>query len=217
MVEIERLHRGRGDAENLIRGAKQTGLENLPFREFALNAVWLELSLIAQDLIAWTQRLCLTASSRSANRKRCATGCCTPPAGSPSTPAARSCASRRTGHGPASSPPRSPGYASSHHPPADHQRRRQRTQRRPTRRRAPASLSRKPEPAPLATNQRVRPALSAATRPEDLASPRTVTSRSPTPGYCTIRVKTIPGWVRTSLVVIVISRSCCRRTEGLAA
>ena len=33
MVEIERLHRGRGDAENLIRGAKQTGLENLPFRE----------------------------------------------------------------------------------------------------------------------------------------------------------------------------------------
>ena len=58
-VEIERLHRGRGDAENLIRGAKQTGLENLPFHEFALNAVWLELSLIAQNLIAWTQQLCL--------------------------------------------------------------------------------------------------------------------------------------------------------------
>ncbi len=59
MIEIERLHRGRGDAENLIRGAKQTGLENLPFREFNLNAVWVELSLIARDLIAWTQRLCL--------------------------------------------------------------------------------------------------------------------------------------------------------------
>jgi hypothetical protein len=64
MVEIERLHRGRGDAENLIRGAKQTGLENLPFREFNLNAVWLELSLIAQDLIAWTQRLCLDGGAR---------------------------------------------------------------------------------------------------------------------------------------------------------
>ena len=25
------------------------------------------------------------------------------------------------------------------------------------------------------------------------------------------RFKTIPGWLRTSLVVIVISRSCCRR------
>jgi hypothetical protein len=57
-----RRSRGRASAprlqaENLIRGAKQTGLENLPFRELALNAVGLELSLIAQDLIAWTQRL----------------------------------------------------------------------------------------------------------------------------------------------------------------
>jgi hypothetical protein len=59
IAEIERLHRARANAEDRIRAAKQTGLENLPFREFALNAVWLELSLIAQDLIAWTQRLCL--------------------------------------------------------------------------------------------------------------------------------------------------------------
>jgi hypothetical protein len=59
IVEIERLHRGRANAEDRIRAAKQTGLENLPFREFDLNAVWLELSLIAQDLIAWTQNLCL--------------------------------------------------------------------------------------------------------------------------------------------------------------
>jgi Transposase DDE domain group 1 len=58
-VEIECLHRGRAHAEDRIRAAKQTGIENLPFREFALNAVWLELSLIAQDLIAWTQSLCL--------------------------------------------------------------------------------------------------------------------------------------------------------------
>jgi len=34
-------------------------LENLPFGEFELNAVWLELSLIAQDLTVWTQSLCL--------------------------------------------------------------------------------------------------------------------------------------------------------------
>jgi Transposase DDE domain group 1 len=37
----------------------QAGLENLPFREFAHNQVWLEISLIAQDLIAWTQVLTL--------------------------------------------------------------------------------------------------------------------------------------------------------------
>jgi hypothetical protein len=58
-VELERLHRARASTEDRIRAAKQTGLENLPFRGFDHNQVWLELSLIAQDLIAWTQRLAL--------------------------------------------------------------------------------------------------------------------------------------------------------------
>jgi len=58
-VELERLHRARANAEDRVRAAKQTGLENLPFREFALNAVWVELSLIAQDIGVWTQALCL--------------------------------------------------------------------------------------------------------------------------------------------------------------
>jgi hypothetical protein len=59
-VELECLHRARANSEDRIRAAKQTGLENLPFRDFDHNAVWLELSLIAQDLIAWTQALALT-------------------------------------------------------------------------------------------------------------------------------------------------------------
>ena len=58
-VELECLHRARASAEDRVRAAKQTGLENLPFREFALNEVWFELSLIAQDLSVWTQALCL--------------------------------------------------------------------------------------------------------------------------------------------------------------
>ena len=58
-VELERLHRARASAEDRIRAAKQTGLENLPFRDLGHNAVWLELSLIAQDLTAWTQHLAL--------------------------------------------------------------------------------------------------------------------------------------------------------------
>ena len=58
-VELERSHRARANAEDRIRAAKQTGLENLPFRDFDHNQVWLELSLIAQDLTAWTQRLAL--------------------------------------------------------------------------------------------------------------------------------------------------------------
>jgi hypothetical protein len=58
-VELERLHRARASAEDRIRAAKQTGLENLPFQGFDHNAVWLELSLIAQDITAWTQHLAL--------------------------------------------------------------------------------------------------------------------------------------------------------------
>jgi hypothetical protein len=58
-VELECLHRGRASAEDRIRAAKQTGLVNLPFRDFDRNQVRLELSLIAQDLIAWTQHLAL--------------------------------------------------------------------------------------------------------------------------------------------------------------
>ena len=59
-VALECLHRARASAEDRMRTAKQTGMENLPFRDFEHNAVWLELSLIAQDLTAWTQRLALT-------------------------------------------------------------------------------------------------------------------------------------------------------------
>jgi hypothetical protein len=58
-IELERLHRARANAEDRIRAAKQTGLDNLPFQAFDHNAIWLELSLIAQDLIAWTQQLAL--------------------------------------------------------------------------------------------------------------------------------------------------------------
>lgn len=58
-VELERLHRARANVEDRVRAAKQTGLDNLPFRDFDLNAVWLEISLIAQDLTTWTQLLAL--------------------------------------------------------------------------------------------------------------------------------------------------------------
>jgi hypothetical protein len=58
-VQLERLHRTRANTEDRIRAAKQTGLANLPFQAFDHNAVWLEISMIAQDLIAWTQQLAL--------------------------------------------------------------------------------------------------------------------------------------------------------------
>ena len=63
-------HRGHARVEDRIRCAKQTGLENLPFRDFALNEVWLELSLIAQELVAWTKRLSLDAELARSEPKR---------------------------------------------------------------------------------------------------------------------------------------------------
>jgi hypothetical protein len=71
--DIARLdldHRGHARVEDRIRAGKDTGLRNLPFRDLAPNAVWLELSLIAQDLVAWTKLLCLDAELARAEPKR---------------------------------------------------------------------------------------------------------------------------------------------------
>ena len=60
---LEALHRGHARIEDRIRCGKQTGLRNLPFHDFAANEVWLELVLIAADLMAWTRQLLLPAGT----------------------------------------------------------------------------------------------------------------------------------------------------------
>jgi len=67
---LERRHRARARVEDHIRNDKDTGLRNLPFRDFEHNRVWLELVLIAHDLICWTQRLLLTGELAKAEPKR---------------------------------------------------------------------------------------------------------------------------------------------------
>ena len=67
---LERRHRQRAHCEDHIRNDKDTGLRNLPFRDFEHNRVWLALVLIAHDLIAWTQRLTLTGELARAEPKR---------------------------------------------------------------------------------------------------------------------------------------------------
>jgi len=66
---LEARHRGHARVEDRIRCAKDTGLRNLPFFEFANNAVWVEVVLIAADLIAWTQGLCLKGKLAKAEPK----------------------------------------------------------------------------------------------------------------------------------------------------
>lgn len=67
---IEREHRARARAENQIADMKDTGLANLPFRDFEMNQVWLEIVQIAHDLIAWTKTLTLTGELAVARPKR---------------------------------------------------------------------------------------------------------------------------------------------------
>ncbi len=54
-AHLEARHRAHARVEDRIRCAKTTGLDHPPSREFAINQAWLELTLIACDLLAWTQ------------------------------------------------------------------------------------------------------------------------------------------------------------------
>lgn len=67
---LERRQRQRAHAETHIRNDKDTGLRNLPFRDFEHNRVWLMLVGIAHNLLVWTKRLLLTGELASCEPKR---------------------------------------------------------------------------------------------------------------------------------------------------
>jgi hypothetical protein len=67
---LERCQRQRAHAETQIRNDKDTGLRNLPFRDFEHNRVWLKLVAIAHDLLAWTKRLLMTGELARCEPKR---------------------------------------------------------------------------------------------------------------------------------------------------
>lgn len=70
IASLELRHRRRAKVEDEIRCGKDTGMRNLPFAAFEHNRVWLELSLIAQELLAWTRLLCLQGELALAEPKR---------------------------------------------------------------------------------------------------------------------------------------------------
>jgi hypothetical protein len=69
LARLELRHRQRARVEDRIRGAKATGLANLPFDLWRRNAVWLELVLAAQDLTSWAQALLLDGALALAEPK----------------------------------------------------------------------------------------------------------------------------------------------------
>ena len=67
---IECRHRQHAHVEDRIRDDKDTGLSKFPFKEFQLNEVWLEIVMLAHDLLVWTQALVLDGELAKAEPKR---------------------------------------------------------------------------------------------------------------------------------------------------
>ena len=70
IAQVECRHRQHAHVEDRIRDEKDTGLAKLPFKEFALNEVWIEIVMLAHNLIVWTQALLLDGALAKAQPKR---------------------------------------------------------------------------------------------------------------------------------------------------
>ncbi|GAA1929424.1 hypothetical protein GCM10009716_41370 [Streptomyces sodiiphilus] len=67
---LEVRHRAHARIEDHIRCGKTTGFGRFPSRHFAINQAWLELSLTAIDLPAWTRTLLLDSELATAEPKK---------------------------------------------------------------------------------------------------------------------------------------------------
>ena len=70
IVYLEARHRCHAHVEDRIKGAKATGLLHFPGSSFAFNSAWTLVVLIAQDLLAWSQRLCFEGDLARCEPKR---------------------------------------------------------------------------------------------------------------------------------------------------
>jgi hypothetical protein len=60
----------RAHPRRRIRAAKDTGLRNLPFHDTDQNRIWVAISALAQDLLAWCARLALPTTAAGYEPKR---------------------------------------------------------------------------------------------------------------------------------------------------
>jgi len=66
---LDARHRAHARVEDRIRTAKDTGLDHFPSRHFAVNTAWLQVVMLAVDLLAWTQALLLDGHLAKAEPK----------------------------------------------------------------------------------------------------------------------------------------------------
>jgi hypothetical protein len=67
---LELRPRSHARVEDRIRAGKSTGYGRFPSRQYNINTAWLQLALLGQDLLAWTQMLLLTGDLAAAEPKR---------------------------------------------------------------------------------------------------------------------------------------------------
>jgi hypothetical protein len=67
---LELRQRQRARVEDQIRDDRDTGLSKLPFKDFQMNQVWVELVLIAHNLLCWAKTLLLEGALAKAEPKR---------------------------------------------------------------------------------------------------------------------------------------------------
>jgi hypothetical protein len=70
LADLELRHRRHARVEDRIRAAKDTGLRNLPFHDTDQNRIWVAITALAQDLLAWCARLALPATAAGYEPKR---------------------------------------------------------------------------------------------------------------------------------------------------
>ena len=62
LADLELRHRRRARCEDRIRGAKDSGMRNLPLTDFAQNRIWIAVVQLATELTAWMQMLALAGT-----------------------------------------------------------------------------------------------------------------------------------------------------------
>jgi DDE family transposase len=70
LADLELRHRRHARVEDRIRAAKDTGMRNLPFHHMNQNKIWLAITALATELMAWTARLALPAAAALYEPKR---------------------------------------------------------------------------------------------------------------------------------------------------
>jgi hypothetical protein len=70
IAALEATHRQHAEVEDRVKTLKATGAGHLPFHSFQANAAWLELALLAHDILVWTQLLTLDGEHAACEPKR---------------------------------------------------------------------------------------------------------------------------------------------------